>query len=477
VFRSTYAACMRIGITGGTGFVGGHLATALSRGGHEVVLTARGVDQRPWASEVQSLPNVSLLQAGLDDVAALQDAFAGCDAVAHCAGINREVEDATYQAVHVEGTANVVRAAELAGVKRLTIVSFLRARPNSGSSYHESKWAAEELVRSSNLDWTVLKPGMMYGRGDHMLDHLSKALATFPVYIGVGDRRVRPLAIDDAVRVLEAALVEGRLSRMTVPLLGPTELSFDQVAELVARVIGKRRLFIRAPIAFHYLLARITEATMTVPLVATAQVRILQEGLVEPTLAPDSLPEDLEPVVPFDEEAVRRGLPDELERFGRSDLRLRSRSSHGYVVCGQGEAVIHRPPEAVLEFVLDVDQYRKADLKVGPVRWVQRDGERGLVKHGGRLLGIPTPPVTLSFELTPYSRLDFEGKAVPWPMRGFSGFFICDPSPDGTKVVHRECFIFGPISGRLFKLVFRPWLSRDTPAEVLRMKRLLESQV
>lgn len=326
---------MRIAITGGTGFVGGHLATALSRGGHEVVLIARGVDQRPWAREVQALPNVSLFQAGLDDVARLQDAFGGCDAVAHCAGINREVGDATYQAVHVVGTRNVVRAAELACVSRFAIVSFLRARPQSGSSYHDSKWAAEELVRSSNLDWTVLKPGMMYGRGDHMLDHLSRALLTFPAYIGVGDRRVRPLAIEDAVRVFEATLVDGRLSRMTVPILGPTELPFDEVARLVAEVIGKRRLFIRAPIAFHYLLARVTEATMTVPLVATAQVRILQEELVEPALAQDPLPDDVGPRIPFDKEAVRQGLPDQLERFGRRDLRRRSVKSRVHRLWGR----------------------------------------------------------------------------------------------------------------------------------------------
>jgi NADH dehydrogenase len=127
---------MRVAITGGTGFVGGHLAAHLSRQGHQVVLVARGVDQ-------------------------LTRAFAGCQAVAHCAGINRQLGRQTYQAVHVQGTANVVRAAERAGVRRLAPLSFLRARPSCGSAYHESKWAAEKLVRASALEWTVLKPGMI----------------------------------------------------------------------------------------------------------------------------------------------------------------------------------------------------------------------------------------------------------------------------------------------------------------------------
>lgn len=318
---------MRIAITGGTGFVGGHLAAALSRSGHDVVLTARGVDTRPWAQEVRALPNVSVFRTGLDDAARLAEAFAGCDAVAHCAGINREIGAATYQAVHVDGTRNAVTAADAAGANRFVIVSFVRARPETGSPYHDSKWEAEEIVRSSALDWTVLKPGMMYGRGDHMLDHLSKALLTFPVYVGIGKKRVRPLAIEDAVRVLEAALVGGRLSKETVALLGPEELTFDDVARRVARVLGKHRLFVRAPIAFHYLLALVSEATMSVPLVARAQVRILREELVEATRAPDPLPEDLAPRIRLDEDTIRRGLPDRLERFGRADLRRRRRPS------------------------------------------------------------------------------------------------------------------------------------------------------
>src|SRR6266542_524616 len=139
---------MKVAVTGGTGFVGGHLAAALSARGHHVVLLARGVDRRPWVSAVLELPGVELVRAG-----------------------------------------------EHAGVRRLALLSFLRARPDCGSAYHESKRAAEELVRASRLEWTVLKPGMIFGRGDHMLDHLSHALHTFPVFVGLGQGRVRPLAV------------------------------------------------------------------------------------------------------------------------------------------------------------------------------------------------------------------------------------------------------------------------------------------
>lgn len=207
---------MRIAITGGTGFVGGHLAEDLPERGHEVVILARGVDERPFARHIMQLPGVSFISAGIGDVLVITSAFEGCDGVAHCAGINREIGLQTYESIHVKGTANVVRAAEAAGVARIAVVSFLRVRPDCGSPYHQSKWAAEELVRNSTYTWTVAKPGMMFGRGDHMLDYLSYAQFTFPVFLGIGPRPVRPLAVGDLVKVLEAALIDGRLLRKTI---------------------------------------------------------------------------------------------------------------------------------------------------------------------------------------------------------------------------------------------------------------------
>ncbi|HJS25010.1 MAG TPA: NAD-dependent epimerase/dehydratase family protein [Pyrinomonadaceae bacterium] len=92
---------MRIAITGATGFVGRHLTTRLVSEGHEVVRLAR----RPRSGEAD------IVVTRLDDVNQLTEAFAGCDAVAHCAGINRELGEQTYERVHVEGTLNVVEAA------------------------------------------------------------------------------------------------------------------------------------------------------------------------------------------------------------------------------------------------------------------------------------------------------------------------------------------------------------------------------
>src|SRR6202022_1633490 len=182
-----------------------------------------------------------MVKASLTSGEALRDAFAGCDAVAHCAGINRQIGSQTYATVHVTGTANVVNAARNAGIQKIVMLSFLRARPACGSGYHESKWAAEELVRKSDLDYTIVKASMTFGRGDHMLDHLSHLLYTMPIFVTVGlrEKAVRPVAVQDVVKVLMVAVIENRSSRKTVALMGPEALRLSEVARRVGLLIGK----------------------------------------------------------------------------------------------------------------------------------------------------------------------------------------------------------------------------------------------
>jgi len=301
---------MRIAITGGTGFVGAHLARRLVADGHEVVtVSRRSQSTEPLATE--PLASVTHVAADLSRVEQLVAAFAGCDAIVHCAGINREIGPQTYQAVHVEGTQRVVDAARRCGIRKIVLMSFLRARPHCGSAYHESKWAAEEIVRGAGVDYTVVKAGMVYGRGDHMLDHLSHTLYTLPVFAAVGcrERPIRPLAIDDLTTLLGAALVDGRLARTTVAVTGAEELLLSDAVRRIARVVGKRVLILRLPVGIHYLLASIFERVMRVPLVAWAQVRMLAEGEGEPPAPYAVLPADLIPSRGFTDEQIRGGLP------------------------------------------------------------------------------------------------------------------------------------------------------------------------
>jgi len=302
---------MKIAITGGTGFVGSHLAERLISEGHEVVSIVR----RPRGTR-------GFVSSDLSDFSQLSEAFAGCHAVAHCAGINREIGDQTYQRVHVEGTRNVVEAAKAAGVEKIMLMSFLRARPNCDSPYHESKWQAEEIVRASVLDHTIIKAGVVYGRGDHMLDHLSHALHTFPVFalVGLEEKSVRPLAVEDLVHVMRAALVDRRLKRQTVALLGAEEIYLSEAVRRVAEVVGKQPLMFPLPVWCHQVMAIGFELAMKVPLTSLAQIRILSEGVVEPATPVTPVPYDLIPTRRFTTDQIRNGLPAP-RPFSTADLR------------------------------------------------------------------------------------------------------------------------------------------------------------
>ena len=303
---------MKIAIVGATGFVGSHLTQRLESEGHDCVLISR----RGRKGESR------IVATDLSDVNVLTALFTGCKAVAHCAGINREIGDQTYRRVHVEATRNVVEAARAAGVEKIVLMSFLRVRPDCGSEYHESKWQAEEIVRNSGLDYTILKAGIVYGRGDHMLDHLSQGLHTFPVFALVGgkEKSIRPLAVEDLVHVMRAALVDRRMKRQTVAVVGPEEFYLSEAVRRVAEVVGKRPLMFPLPVFCHRLMARVFELTMNIPLTSLAQVRILSEGIVEPGSPVVPLPYDLVPTRRFTMEQIRNGLSHKKAQKGQIDL-------------------------------------------------------------------------------------------------------------------------------------------------------------
>ena len=302
---------MRVAITGANGFIGTHLAHRLEAESHELVLISRRRrnDERIFAHD-------------LSDASLLRELFRDCKVVAHCAGINREIGTQTYQRVHIDGTRNVVEAAKAAGVEKIVLISFLRARADCGSPYHESKWEAEEIVRNSGLDYTIIKSGVVYGLGDHMLDHLSHALHTFPVFalVGLKEKSVRPLAVEDLVHVVRAAIVDRRMKRQTIALLGPEEIYLSEAVCRVAEVVGKRPLMFRLPIFCHELMAHVFERTMKVPLTSLAQVRILSEGVVEAGSPVVPVPYDLVPTRRFTAEQIRNGLPQP-KPFCVGDLR------------------------------------------------------------------------------------------------------------------------------------------------------------
>ena len=133
-----------------------------------------------------------------------------------------------------------------------------------------------------------------------------------PVFAAVGlrEKTVRLVAVEDLVEVVRASLDENRFARQTVAVLGPEEFPFSQAARRIARAMGKPFLLVLPfPVFFHRILAFFSERFMPKPLITKSQVQMLADGISEPTLESLHLPEDLQPKTRFTEEQIRKGLP------------------------------------------------------------------------------------------------------------------------------------------------------------------------
>jgi len=144
------------------------------------------------------------------------------------------------------------------------------------------------------------------------------------------------------------------------------------------------------------------------------------------------------------------------------------------MIYGEGSALIRCPARDILEFVLDFERYRQADTKIRKVHGVERNGDEGLLRYSGWIRGLPTPLVEHAWRIVPYSRLEIRSLKRDLLLDQFEGLFTCEETPQGTRVVHRETFVFHPPLGRLVERLLRAWIARDVPAEMSRMKDILE---
>lgn len=300
---------MRIAITGGTGFLGGHLARELARRGHFPTVTGRGVNQQGEAMRKEA--NINVMPMLLNDERRLFAALNNCDGVAHLMGINRETEPKEFHKVHVEMTMRVINTARKAGIKRIIYVSYLKARPKLFSPYHQTKWAAEELVRNSGLDYTIIKPGMIYGSGDHMISHISRALDMLPIFappVGFLPAKINPVAVQDVVDLMIAGFVERRMVGQTIAVVGPEEMSLGEAVRRVAKVKKKPALVVPLPAIVHYAIAAVMEKLTADPLFSMAQIGMLTEDMSTPLKNCDLPADDLKPKTYLTDETIRAAL-------------------------------------------------------------------------------------------------------------------------------------------------------------------------
>jgi uncharacterized protein YbjT (DUF2867 family) len=265
-------------VTGGTGFVGRHFIQRLRREGIPVRVLARKPDN---AGSLRDL-GVELVRGDLEDNASLEKAAAGAECVVHLVGIIQETPRATFQRIHVDGTRNVLEASKKTGIRRFFYLSALGTRPDAKSTYHKTKWAAEELVRTSGIPFILLRPSLIYGKGDGFTTRLSETikLSPFLPVIGQGKSKVQPIFIEDVVSCMVKAVRTDTFLNGLYEIGGPEQLTYEEVTVALAETLGIRRPVLHLPLALMKLAAGLLEALLPTPPVTTDQLIMLQEDNV-----------------------------------------------------------------------------------------------------------------------------------------------------------------------------------------------------
>jgi uncharacterized protein YbjT (DUF2867 family) len=237
-------------VLGGTGFLGTRLVARLIKDGHQVTVLSRDREQH---KHLLVLPGLTLKNCDVYDEAQLSEHFRGKDVVINLVGIlnERGFGGAGFKRAHTELTQSVLLAARSAGVNRLLQVSALKAAVDAPSYYLRSKGEAEQLIRDSSftLDWTILKPSVMFGPGDSFLNRFAGLLAAVPLIFPLAKPNVRfqPVLVDDVIEALLRCLHGGACNRQTYELGGPQIYSLREIVGLVAKLTGQRRWIVGLP--------------------------------------------------------------------------------------------------------------------------------------------------------------------------------------------------------------------------------------
>lgn len=228
----------RVLVLGANGFIGSHVAAALAAAGWSVRAAARRPDEA-----ARRAPGHEWVQADfrrLTDAAAWEPLLAGVDAVVNCVGVLQDGGGDDTRAAHVEGPRALIAACEAAGVKRLIHLSAVGADAEAGTAYARTKAETETMLAASTLDWLILRPSLVVGRGAFGGTGMVRALAAMPLAIPVvgGDQAVRPVAMDDLCGAVVGALNRREVSRTTLDITGPEQVTLVELLRLYRGWLG-----------------------------------------------------------------------------------------------------------------------------------------------------------------------------------------------------------------------------------------------
>ena len=245
---------MNVLVTGGTGFIGSYLCDELADRGHDVTALSRSPDPSAVSEGVETV------EGDVTDPESLEGPVDGQDVVVNLVALSPlwepEGGNEMHDLVHRQGTENLVRVCEDAGVDRFVQQSGLITGDESLTSYHRAKARAEEIVRDSDLEYVIYRPSIVFGDGDEIVGFTTKLKRMFapvgPLYPlpGGGERTFFQLIYVGDLAPMLADGVEGdEHANETYELGGPTVYSLREMTELVFESKGRSVTIVPLPMA------------------------------------------------------------------------------------------------------------------------------------------------------------------------------------------------------------------------------------
>lgn len=235
---------MNIVVFGGSGFLGSHVADALSDAGYSVIIFDRL--KSPWLQACQGY-----IEGDILDYEQVRKAVHGMDYVYHLAGvadISQAVNDPiTTLNINVMGSTNIIEACKQEKVKRLLFASSLYVYSQQGSFYRVSKQAVESIIEAYNeqygIEYTILRYGSLYGPRAQDWNGLKSFIVQAVkdrriVYPGNGEERREYIHVKDAANLSVRAL-EGEFANQCLTLTGTQILSTKEVMKMIKEIIGQ----------------------------------------------------------------------------------------------------------------------------------------------------------------------------------------------------------------------------------------------
>jgi NADH dehydrogenase len=235
-------------VTGAFGYSGKYLARRLLDEGHQVITLTNSLHKpNPFGERVKAYP------FHFDEPAKLTDSLRGVAVLYNTYWVRFNLKGKFTHSAAVDNTLKLFAAAKAAGVRRVVHVSITNPSEDSRLEYFRGKGILERALRESGLSYAILRPTVLFGKEDILVNNIAWALRRLPLFgvFGDGSYRIQPIYVDDLAKL---AVEQGRgTENVVVNAIGPETFTYRGLAEEIGRIIGKPRRVLSVPPWFGYL--------------------------------------------------------------------------------------------------------------------------------------------------------------------------------------------------------------------------------